>query len=81
MSVESVFRIGFFTNRMLNASVALILISQAALVYIPSLGPVFKVVPLDLKDWAIVLAASVQPLVFMEIAKVMWRRRVRRGPG
>jgi Ca2+-transporting ATPase len=71
---ESVFRLGPFTNRLLNLSVGVILVTQVGLVYIPALQPVFKVVSLGLSDWALVFAASVQPLIWMEIVK--WGRKM-----
>ncbi|MBI4948843.1 MAG: cation-translocating P-type ATPase [Deltaproteobacteria bacterium] len=70
---ESVFRIGFFSNRTLNLSVLVILSTQLLLIYIPALEGIFKVVPLSLFDWGIVVAASIQPLVLMEIVK--WVRK------
>jgi Ca2+-transporting ATPase len=66
---ESVFRLGLFTNRLLNLAVGVILVTQMGLVYVPALQPVFKVVSLGASDWALVFAASVQPLLWMEIVK------------
>ncbi|MBI5469686.1 MAG: cation-translocating P-type ATPase [Deltaproteobacteria bacterium] len=75
---DSVFRIGVFSNRTLNWAVVVIFGSQLLLIYIPALQTIFKVVPLDMSDWAIVFLASVQPLVLMEIIKAIapgrWKR-------
>lgn len=68
----SVFKLGLFTNRALNAAVVFILLSQLLLVYTPWLQKIFKIEALGLVDWGIVLAASVQPLLMMEIAKRVW---------
>ena len=73
----SVFKLGVFSNRMLNWSVVIILSTQLLLVYVPSLQTIFKVVPLNLVDWAIVIAFSIQPLLLMEVVK--WVRKRRRG--
>ncbi|MBI5237381.1 MAG: cation-translocating P-type ATPase [Deltaproteobacteria bacterium] len=75
---DSVFKLGLFTNRMLNAAVAFVLLSQVLLVYTPSLQRIFKVEALGLIDWAIVFAASIQPLLMMEIAKRVWPRQGRK---
>ncbi|MFQ5735705.1 MAG: cation-translocating P-type ATPase [Thermodesulfobacteriota bacterium] len=75
---NSVFKIGVFSNRTLNIAVVTILVSQVLLVYVPYLEEVFKVVPLSLGDWAIVVAASIQPLVIMEIVKAAWPKGRRR---
>lgn len=72
---ESVFRLGPFTNGMLNLAVATILFSQGGLVYVSWFQPVFKVVSIGAADWALVFAASVQPLVWMEIVK--WWRKIK----
>jgi len=71
----SVFKLGVFSNRMLNLSVVIILSTQLLLVYVPSLQTIFKVVPLSLFDWAVVMAFSIQPLLMMEIVKWVHNRR------
>ncbi|MBI5588454.1 MAG: cation-translocating P-type ATPase [Deltaproteobacteria bacterium] len=76
---SSVFKIGVFSNRTLNIAVATILSGQFLLIYVPQLQSVFKVATLGLDDWAIIFAASVQPLVLMEIIKAAaperWKKR------
>ncbi|MBI5888479.1 MAG: cation-translocating P-type ATPase [Deltaproteobacteria bacterium] len=69
---RSAFRLGLFSNRMLNAAVGFIIVSQILIVYLPGLQLVFKVSPLRPLDWLIVIAFSIQPLVWMEAVK---RRR------
>lgn len=75
---RSAFSSGFFSNMMLNASVVTILSSQLLLLYVPALQAIFKVTALGLTDWIIVFAASIQPLLLMELIKLM---RPRRNPG
>ncbi|MEE9615039.1 MAG: calcium-transporting P-type ATPase, PMR1-type [Thermodesulfobacteriota bacterium] len=70
---ESVFAMGFFSNRLLNLSVAVIMFSQILLVYVPVLQPIFKVVALRPSDWLIIFVAAVQPLIWMEAIKMMQR--------
>jgi Ca2+-transporting ATPase len=78
---DSVFKLGVFSNRTLNWAVVVIFGSQLLLIYIPALQTIFKVVPLDLLDWAIVFLASVQPLVLMEIIKAAAPERWKRMNG
>ncbi len=72
---ESIFKIGPFSNLTLNIAVAIILVSQILIVHVPSLAAIFKVAPLTITDWVVVFAVSVQPLILMEIAKAVHRRR------
>ncbi len=71
---QSVFELGPFTNRMLNLAVVLILISQVLITHIPQLQPIFKVTPLGLDKWLLVLVASVQPLLWMEMVKFIYKK-------
>ncbi|MEK7774053.1 MAG: cation-transporting P-type ATPase, partial [Deltaproteobacteria bacterium] len=71
----SVFKIGVFSNSMLNWAVAIILATQLIVIYVPPLQPIFKVAPLGWFDWVVVAAASIQPLVLMEIAKAFLSKR------
>ncbi len=75
---ESVFRIGVFSNRVLNVAMLVILLGQILIIYVEPLRSVFKVVPLGLLDWAVIFAASVQPLLLMELVKMAWPKD-RRG--
>ncbi|MBI5902503.1 MAG: cation-translocating P-type ATPase [Deltaproteobacteria bacterium] len=72
---ESVFKIGVFSNNMLNWAVATILATQLIVIYVPPLQPIFKVAPLGWFDWVVVTTASVQPLVMMEIVKAVLSKR------
>ncbi|HZX36183.1 MAG TPA: cation-translocating P-type ATPase [Thermodesulfobacteriota bacterium] len=71
---ESVFSLGVFSNKTLNLAVFAILLTQIAIVYVPGLNTVFKIERLGITDWLIVVAASVQPLVLMEVVKGIRRR-------
>ncbi len=71
---RSVFSLGFFSNNMLTLSVGLIILSQVAIVHYPSLQNVFQVTALNQNDWVMVIAASIQPLVWMEIVKLFIKR-------
>jgi Ca2+-transporting ATPase len=71
--VESAFH-GLFRNRWLWAAVALSLILQFAVIYLPFLQNAFSTVPLTVADWvrAILVASSV--LWVRELTKLRRRR-------
>ncbi len=71
---KSIFSIGALSNKMLNLAVLVILVGQLSLIYIPGLDPVFKIVHLSPFDWTLVFAASIQPLILMEVVKAVWLR-------
>jgi Ca2+-transporting ATPase len=65
---KSVFRTNIFENRQLVYAVLTSFALQLAVVYLPSLQPLFNTVPLNAGDWAIVLGiASTGLLILPEI--------------
>jgi Ca2+-transporting ATPase len=74
-NVDSVFRIGFFGNRMMIVAVVATFALQMALIYVTPLQKIFKTVPLSAKDLAISLVLST--IVFAAVETVKWVRRVR----
>ncbi len=75
-ALASVFKLGLFSNRVLNWAVIAIFATQLLLIYVPALQDIFKVVPLGLTDWAIVFAASSLPLALMEGVKLTYGPRL-----
>jgi Ca2+-transporting ATPase len=72
---QSLFTLGFFTNRSL---VFAFMVSTAALfivVFIPFLRDVFETVILRPSDWGAVFALSIVPLLLVEIKKLTIRLR------
>ncbi len=65
----TVFRLGLFRNRALILSIGLAVLLQIAVVYLPFLQVAFKTVPLSLRDWGIVVAASGGLFALEEIRK------------
>jgi Ca2+-transporting ATPase len=67
---HSVFRANAFRNKSLVLAVALSLVLQLAVIYVPFLQPLFRTVPLNTADWLIVLGIGslgllILPEVFM----------------
>jgi P-type Ca2+ transporter type 2C len=72
---RSLFQIGLMTNKPLLGAVALTVILQLALLYVPFLQAVFKTRPLPLQGLALTLAISSVIFVAVEFEKRILQRR------
>ena len=72
---DSLFRIGFGSNRLLLVAVVGTVLLQLATLYVPQLNPIFKTEPLDWDELAICLVLST--VVFFAVEAEKWL--VRRG--
>jgi Ca2+-transporting ATPase len=72
-NTESIFSLGFLTNKKLLYATLISFALQMAVVYVPVLQTVFKTQPLGLFDWAMVLVISSFPLLAMELVKLIGR--------
>lgn len=70
----SVFGRGSGANRLLLAAVALTVLLQLAIIYLPILQPVFKTQPLSLDVLAVCFAAPFAVLIAVEVEKWLARR-------
>jgi Ca2+-transporting ATPase len=68
-SDKSLSKIGIFSNRKLAASFIICSLLQIAVITIPKAAGMFQVVPLSLRQWAIVLLLSFTPIVVVELQK------------
>ena len=68
-SEHSLSEIGMFSNRKLTFSFIICAILQVAVVSLPPLVKVFQVVPLEKRQWAIVLLLSIVPILVVELQK------------
>ena len=70
----SIFRIGFFTNRLVLVGIAVELTLLSLLVYVPFLQGIFNTAPLGLQEWVYVFAWT--PVIFLadELRKAIVRR-------
>lgn len=75
----SLLRLGVFSNKYMQYAVLLSIALLLSVVYIPFLQPIFKTVPLGLREWATVLPLLLIPSIAAEITKaiVRWRTRQR----
>lgn len=71
----SLFQVGVTTNRALIWAVVVSLVLQIGILTIPVLEPIFKVAPLPIEDWELMVAMALVPFAVVEITK--WIRRQR----
>ncbi len=67
---HSIFKIGFFSNPYLVGALVAGAILQCGVICIAPIAGVFKVVPLSLADWGLVLLFSICPLALNELKKL-----------
>lgn len=70
----SIFRIGFFTNRLVLWGIAVELALLGILIYTPFMQPIFNTAPIGLREWAYLFAWT--PVIFLldELRKAFLRR-------
>jgi magnesium-transporting ATPase (P-type) len=71
----SIFRIGFFTNRLVLVGIVVELALLGLLIYIPFLQNTFNTAPIGLLEWGFVFAWT--PVIFLldELRKALLRRQ------
>jgi Ca2+-transporting ATPase len=72
---ESIFKVGFFKNKLVLAGVICEIALILAFVYMPFFQRVFGTAPLGLKDWVFLLTFSPIILLLEEGRKWLIRRR------
>ena len=77
----SVFRLGLFSNRYMQAAVLVSLFLLILVVNVPFLQPIFNTHFLRWNEWAIVLGLALIPAVIEEITKVYLHWQDRRNEG
>jgi Ca2+-transporting ATPase len=78
-SSRSIFHRKLLENKFLVLAVLSSLFLMLAVLYVEPLQPVFKTVPLDLRDWALVLVAAGIPTFAMGIGSVMGTSKHKKG--
>ena len=72
---QSIFKLGFTSNRLLFAGICFSLVSLWLTAVVPGLRDVFYCVPVSLNHWFVMISLSIAPLVVGEIHKVFVRRK------
>ncbi|MBO7745009.1 calcium-translocating P-type ATPase, SERCA-type [Paenibacillus sp. MWE-103] len=70
-SSRSIFHRNLLQNKYLLFAVLSSVALMAAVLYVPALQPIFKTVPLGLRDWCLVIVAAGVPTFFMGIGSVL----------
>jgi Ca2+-transporting ATPase len=68
------FRLGFFRNRWLIVSIAIAVVLQLAVVYIPAMQSAFRTVPIGIDMWGITILAGGGLFLIEEARKVLFPR-------
>lgn len=68
---HSIFKIGVFSNSMMNKAFAVGLILQLAVLLLPPLQDIFGVMNLNAAEWGIVIFLAMVPLIISEIFKAL----------
>jgi P-type Ca2+ transporter type 2C len=74
-NTKSLFSLGIFSNLYLIVAIALSAVLQLIVIVVPALSEIFKVKPLNLPQWGIVLCASLLIIPIVEIAKLLHNKR------
>jgi Ca2+-transporting ATPase len=69
----SLFRLGVFSNKYMQYAVVVSLALLLIAVYVPFLQPIFKTVPLGLREWEVILPLLLVPSVAAEVTKAIAR--------
>lgn len=75
--VDSIRRIGLFSNRYVYGGIAVTLALQLCLVYMPALNRLFHTHPLDAEDWLLPLAVGLVCLPVVSVEKLWWKHKLR----
>jgi Ca2+-transporting ATPase len=73
------FHLGFFRNRWLVVSIAIAIVLQLAVVYIPAMQTAFRTVPIGVDMWGITVLAGGGLFLIEEARKVLFPRLFRLG--
>ena len=72
---ESLFKLGLFTNKAMLGAVLAGVLLQLAVIYVPSLNPIFKTDPLTAGELLLCTALSFVPLIAIEVEKFVKRKK------
>ena len=67
----SVFKLGLFTNKLMNTAVGLSLIMLLAVIYIPGVNKIFDNIALSPKAWLVIIPLALVPFTVSEVFKLI----------
>lgn len=71
----SVFKLGLFSNKMMNISVAVSLLLLVAVIYIPGVNGIFDNVAVSPLAWVVILPLAILPFALSEISKALKNKK------
>ncbi len=74
---ESIFKIGFFTNKWMFPAIATVAITTLIVMYIPFFQEIFEFVTLNMLEWLICILAAFATFIFLEVLKFFMNRKKR----
>ena len=74
-SDQSLFKIGFFSNKKMTASFIICFLMQCAVICVPSLSAIFGTAALSFSQWRTVILLSIVPLIAVEASKLLSNER------
>ncbi len=74
----SVFKLGVFTNKVMNYAVIVSILLVFAVIYLPFMNVIFGTVPLPLIDWVWVIPFALIDSIAAEVTKIFLRARAKR---
>ncbi len=67
----SVFKLGLFTNKMMNTAVAASLVMLLAVIYVPGVNKIFDNIALNPSAWLVIVPLSLVPFTVSEVFKAI----------
>lgn len=74
----SLFKIGFFKNKVMNWAVLGSLVLIMLVVYVPFMQPIFNTASLGLEQWLAILPLVLIPSIVAELTKLIIQKRMKR---
>lgn len=68
-SKDSLFRIGVWSNYRLNMAFIICFVLQVGVVMVPWIADIFRVIPMNIMQWGIVIGLSIAPIPIIELQK------------
>ncbi len=72
---ESIFRVGFFSNRWILIGIASIIMLQIFYTYLPVMNSLFRSAPISIESWARLVAVALSAFVIVELEKWITKRK------
>lgn len=72
---QSIFKLGFFSNKTMNKAVLLSFVLMLLVVFVPALDRLFFTISPNPRDWAIIIGLALVPFLAGECFKLLYHRK------